>query len=80
MYACMYVCMCAFIQEETYRYVLLECDSELTAWSRLCIEQSDVTLLVGMAHTSPALSPTERECVFYSASGHGSGSKSSDTR
>jgi hypothetical protein len=39
------------VQEESYRYVVLECDPTLTPWSRLCIEQVWGT-------RSPPLAPT----------------------
>ena len=35
-----------------------------SAWSKLCVQQADLCLLVGQAHTPAALSVTERQCVY----------------
>jgi predicted acylesterase/phospholipase RssA/CRP-like cAMP-binding protein len=36
-------------------------------WSELCVQQADLCLLVGQAHTPADLSPVEAECVYKPA-------------
>lgn len=35
-----------------------------SAWTRMCVQNADLCLLVGQAHTPPGLSDTERNTVF----------------
>jgi len=45
--------------ERSNDYVLYQADAEDTAWSRLCISQSDVALLVAAASEDPSPGPVE---------------------
>ena len=38
-----------------------------TAWTRMCVQQADLCLLVGISHTSPGLSATEQATVYRAA-------------
>lgn len=40
-----------------------------SAWTRMCVAQADLCLLVGQAHTPPGLSATELATVYKPASG-----------
>ncbi|MCP5096707.1 MAG: cyclic nucleotide-binding domain-containing protein, partial [Chloroflexi bacterium] len=46
-------------QEAIYDYVIYEADYESTAWTRRCIRQADLVLIVGNANGSPVLSDIE---------------------
>ena len=46
--------------ESEYRVVVYHADSEPTAWTRACIRQADVLLLVADATRSPELRPVEQ--------------------
>jgi NTE family protein/lysophospholipid hydrolase len=46
-------------QEATHDYVLYEADYEPTAWTRRCVRQADLLLIVGNANGSPALGNIE---------------------
>lgn len=37
---------------------------QATPWTKLCVQQADLCLLVGQCHTSPDLSIAEKQCVF----------------
>ena len=47
-------------QEMKHHYVLYECDSELSAWTRRCIRQADRILLLTDATANPSLSEIEK--------------------
>lgn len=44
-------------------YVIYQADAEDSAWSRLCLSQSDVVLLVAAAGEDPALGPVEARAL-----------------
>ena len=46
-------------QEATHDYVVYEADYEPTAWTRRCVRQADLVLIVGNANGSPALGTIE---------------------
>lgn len=46
-------------QEASHDYVVYEADVEPTAWTRRCIRQADLVLIVGMADGSPELGAIE---------------------
>jgi NTE family protein len=49
--------------ERSNNYVLYQADAEDTAWSRLCISQSDVALLVAAASEDPSPGPVENRAL-----------------
>ncbi|MEM7588856.1 MAG: patatin-like phospholipase family protein [Myxococcota bacterium] len=52
-------------QEEKYRFVVYQADSRLSNWTRLCIRQSDRTLLVGRALSRSHLNTVEDFLMSY---------------
>ncbi len=46
-------------QESTYRFMLYQADATPSAWSRRCVRQADLVLLVGDGGKSPQLGPVE---------------------
>lgn len=49
--------------EHANDHVVYEADAEDTAWSRTCLSQADVVLLVASADDDPALGPVERRAL-----------------
>ncbi|HEX7478163.1 MAG TPA: cyclic nucleotide-binding and patatin-like phospholipase domain-containing protein [Polyangiales bacterium] len=49
--------------EANHRYVLYECDPELSAWTRRCLRQADRVLLVGRVTDDPRVTEIERELL-----------------
>jgi NTE family protein/lysophospholipid hydrolase len=50
-------------QEATYQYLLYEAEAEVTTWTKRCIRQADLLLLVARADASPELSAIERAVI-----------------
>lgn len=50
-------------QEERQRFVLLEADAEATEWTRRCIRQADLILIVGNATDDPIATGAELELI-----------------
>lgn len=46
-------------QEARYRYVVYECESTSSPWTRRCLRQADHVLFVGIAGSDPALGEVE---------------------
>ncbi|KAA6424228.1 MAG: patatin-like phospholipase domain-containing 7, partial [Trebouxia sp. A1-2] len=51
-------------QEEDYRFILLEADTTLTPWSKICISQADCILLVASEGATPQIGELEQELVW----------------
>ncbi|DBB17173.1 TPA: hypothetical protein ACH3X3_014241 [Trebouxia sp. C0006] len=51
-------------QEEDYRFILLEADTTLTPWSKICISQADCILLVASEGATPQIGDLEQELVW----------------
>jgi len=51
-------------QEEDYTYIILQADSELTEWSKICVAQADCVLLVSSAAGDPRISSFEHNLVW----------------
>lgn len=52
--------------EEAHRFIVFEADADPTAWSKMCVRQTDLVLLVGDSESDPDLSEVERDVLFYS--------------
>ena len=51
-------------QEEDYTYILLQADSEVTEWSKICVAQADCVLLLSSAKENPQVSAFEHNLVW----------------
>lgn len=49
--------------EEKNRFLLLEADAEATEWTRRCMRQADIVLVVGNSADDPTVTPTELELI-----------------
>jgi CRP-like cAMP-binding protein len=49
--------------EEENRFLVLEADAEATEWTRRCIGQADIVLVVGNSADDPAVAATELELI-----------------
>uniref|UniRef100_T1J9C2 Swiss cheese n=1 Tax=Strigamia maritima TaxID=126957 RepID=T1J9C2_STRMM len=47
-------------QEDKHKLVLYQCDYDLTVWTRRCLRQADIILLVAFADQSPSLTKIEQ--------------------
>jgi hypothetical protein len=50
-------------QETKYRFVLYEADPSVSSWTRRCLRQADLILLVGQAASDPTPSEIEVQLV-----------------
>ncbi len=48
-------------QEDDHRIVMYQCDTELTAWTKLCVRHADVIFLLADMKDSPAIKPIESD-------------------
>lgn len=48
-------------QDSDHRFVLLECKSHLSTWTKKCLRHADLVLLVAWSNGSPELTPLEME-------------------
>lgn len=52
-------------QEAAHDYVIYEADYQPTAWTRRCVRQADLVLIVANANGSPALTPIETTLLAH---------------
>ena len=45
-----------------YRFIVMEADSEINAWTRICVSQADCILLIGAEDADPSVSSQHSAC------------------
>jgi predicted acylesterase/phospholipase RssA/CRP-like cAMP-binding protein len=50
-------------KEEEHRFLLLEADAEATEWTRRCLRQADMVLVVGNSADDPVVTATEHDLL-----------------
>jgi len=51
-------------EENRQRFLLLEADAEATEWTRRCLRQADMVLIVGNSADDPSVTATELELMY----------------